>query len=108
MIGNSSLFTSFQSQHPSTSIVTLADGSTSRVLRSRAIHLTPLITLTSILRLPQFYFNLIYVNKLTRTLNCSISLFLDHCLFRDLSTKRIIGRGHESGGLMFVLGLLPH
>ena len=79
MIGNSSLFTVFQS-HPSTSIVTLADGSTSYVLRSKAIHPTPLITLTSVLSLPQFSFNLISVSKLTRILYCSISLFFDHCL----------------------------
>ena len=33
------------------------------------------------------------MSKLTRTLNCSISLF------HDLSTKQIIGRGREFGGL---------
>ena len=51
MIGNSSLFTTFQS-HPSTSTVTLEDGSTSCVLGSGTIHPTPLITLTSVLSLP--------------------------------------------------------
>ena len=51
MTGNSCLFTTFQS-HPSTSTVTLADGSTSCALGSRTIHLTPLITLTSVLSLP--------------------------------------------------------
>ena len=49
--------------------------------------------------LPQFSFNLIYVSKLTRTLNCSISFFPDYCLIQDLSTKWIIGRGRESRGL---------
>ena len=39
------------------------------------------------------------MSKLTHTLNCSISCFPDHCLIQDLSTKRIIGRGRESGGL---------
>ena len=72
--GNSSLFITFQS-HPSTSTVTLADGSTSCVLGSRTIHLTPLITLTSVLNLPEFSFNLISACKLTCTLNCSISFF---------------------------------
>ena len=98
MTYNSSLFTTFQS-HPSTSIVTLADGSISCVLRLRTIHPTPLITLTSVLSLPQFSFNLISMSKLTRTHNCSISFFPDHCLIRDLSTKQIIGRGCEFGGL---------
>ena len=98
MTGNSSLFTTFQS-HPSRSTIILADGSTSCVLGSRTIHLTPLITLTSVLSLPQFSFNLIFVSKLTRTLNCSISLFPDYCFIQDLSRKRIIGRGRESKGL---------
>ena len=95
---NSSLFTTFQSQS-STFIVTLADGSTSCVLGSRTIHLTPLITLTSILSLPQSSFNSISVSKLTRTINCGISLFPDYCLIQNLLTKRIIGRERESGGL---------
>ena len=98
MTGNSSLFTMFQSHHPSTSTVTLADGSTSYILGSRTIHPTPLITLTSAMSLPQFSFNLIYVSKLTRTLNCSISFFPDHCLIQDLSMKRIIGQGSEFRG----------
>ena len=65
---NFSLFTTFQ-YHPSTFTVTLADGSTSCVLGLGTIHLTPLITLTSILSSSQFSFNLSCVNKLTRTLN---------------------------------------
>ena len=39
------------------------------------------------------------MSKLTRTLNCSISLFPDYCLIQNLSTKQIIGRGRKSGGL---------
>ena len=98
MTCNSSLFTTFQS-HPFTSNVTLADGSTSCVFRSETIHLIPLTTLTFVLNLPQFSFNLIYVSKLTRTLNCSISFFFYYCLIRDLSTKRIISRERKSRGL---------
>ena len=97
MIGNSNLFTKFQS-HPSTSTVTLSDGSTSCVLRSETIHPTHLITLISVLSLPQFSFNLMFVSKLTRTFNCSISFIPNYCLIQDLAMKRIIGRGRESGG----------
>ena len=49
--------------------------------------------------LQQLSFNLIFMSKLTCTLNCSISFFPDYCLIQDFSTKRIIGRGCESGGL---------
>ena len=57
--------------------------------------------------LPHFVFNLISVSKLTRTLNCSNLFFLDHCLIQYLSTKRIIGRGHESGGLYILETEVP-
>ena len=57
--------------------------------------------------LPQLSFNLIYVSKLTHTLNCSISFFPDYCLIQDLSTKRVIGRGHESGGLYILETKVP-
>ena len=74
MTCNSNLFTTFQS-HPTTSTVTLVDGSTSCVLGSKTFHPTSLITLTFVLSLPQFSFNLVSVSKLTCTLNCSISFF---------------------------------
>ena len=86
----------FQS-HPSISIVTLEDGSTSCIFGSWTIHPTSLITLTSIMSLPQFSFNLISVSKLTHALNYSILFFPNYCLIQDLSTKRIIGRGRKSG-----------
>ena len=117
MTGNSSLFTTFQS-HPSTSIVILADGSTSCALGSWTIHLTPLITLTSVPSLPNFSFNLISASKLTRTHNYSISFFPYYCLIQDLLRKCVIGRGSESRvstslklryqSMLLVLGLLPH
>ena len=60
---------------------------------------TPSIPLTLVLSLPNFSFNLMSVSKLTRALKYYISFFLDFCLFQDLMTKQIIGRGRESGGL---------
>ena len=115
---NSSFFTTFK-LHPSTSTITLADRSTYCVLRSEIIHPTPLITLTYVMSLSQFSFNLIFVSKFTHTLNYSISFFFpDYCLIQDLSTKWVIGRGRKSGGLyiletkrqrlLFVLESLPH
>ena len=98
MKGNSNLFTTFQSHH-STSTVTLVDKSISCVLGSRAIHPTPLITLTFVMSLPQLSFNLVSMSKLTHTLNCNILFFSEHCLIQDLWKKHIIGRGRESKGL---------
>ena len=64
MTGNSSLFSTFQSQS-SPSTVTLEDGSLSCVLGSSTIVPTPSIPLTSVLSLPNFSFNLMSVSKLT-------------------------------------------
>ena len=60
---------------------------------------TPSIPLTSVLSLPNFSFNLMYVSKLIRAPKCYISFFPDFCLFQDLMIKQILGRGCESGGL---------
>ena len=80
MTGNSSLFSTFQSQ-PSPSTVALADGSHSCVLGSGTIVPTPFIPLTSVLSLPNFSFNLMSVSKFTRALKCYISFFPDFCFF---------------------------
>ena len=103
MTGNSSLFSTFQSQ-PSPSTVTLADGSHSCVLGLGTIVPTPSIPLTSVLSLPNFSFNLMSVSKLTRALKCYISFFPDFCLFQDLMMKQIIGRGREFG-VLYILDL---
>ena len=47
------------------------------------------------------------MSKLTCTLNCSISFFLDYCLIQDLSTKRIIGKGREPGGFYILDTKVP-
>ena len=107
MTGNPSLFSSFHTNNTTNPYVTLADGSTSCVLGSGIVNPTSSLSLTSILSLPDFSFNLISVSKLTQSLNCCISFFPDHCLFQDLTTKRIIGKGHESGGLYILDTQVP-
>ena len=57
--------------------------------------------------LPQFSFNLIFASKLTSTLNCIISFFPNYCLIQDLSTKRIMGNGCESGSLYILDTEMP-
>ena len=106
MIGNFSLFTTFQLHH-FTSTITLADGSKSCVLRSGTSNATPLIPLTSVLSLPHFSFDLIFMSKLTRTLNCCISFFPGYCQFQDLLAKQVISGGQESWGLYIIDPKLP-
>ena len=68
---------------------------------------TPSIPLTSVLSLPNLSFNLLFVSKLTRALKCYILFFPDFCLFQDLMTKQIIGRGREFGGLYILDPIVP-
>ena len=74
-------------------------GSQSCVLGLDTNFLTLFIPLSFILSLPNLSFNLMYVSKLTQAIKCYIPFFLDLCLFQDLMTKQIIGKGRESGGL---------
>ena len=106
MTGNSSLFSTFQS-HPSTSSVTLENGSQSCVFVLGTIFPIISLPLSSVLNLPNYSFNLIFVRKLTRALRFHISFFPGFCLFQDLMTKQIIGRGRESRGLYILDHTVP-
>ncbi|CAM8937083.1 unnamed protein product [Rhodiola kirilowii] len=97
MTGNFKLFSHFSNTPPSS--VTLADGTISNIIGFGTTNPTTSLSLSSVQYVPGFAFNLLSVRQLTRSLNCSISFFPDHCLFQDLLTKQIIGSGHESGGL---------
>jgi len=106
MTGNCSLLSVFQ-PNLTFSTITLADSSTSCVMSSGTVNRTWSISLSSILCLPKFSFNLLSVSKLTRTLNCSVFFFPDQCLFQDLTMKQVIGRGRESGGLYILENHVP-
>lgn len=71
MSGNPHLFSNFHT-HATSTHVTIADGSTPRVLGSGTVNLTPSISLSYVLSLPNFSFNLLSVNKITCSLNCSV------------------------------------
>jgi hypothetical protein len=86
--------------------VTLANGSLSTVAISSHTHLSPNIELLSVLHVPGFPFNLLSIRKITKALNCSISFYPFLCIFQNLKTRRMIGMGHEVGGL-YCLDLAP-
>jgi hypothetical protein len=81
--------------------VTLATGSLSRVAGSGTTHLSPDIELFFVLHAPSFPFNLLSISKITKALNCFISLYHSLCIFQDLET-RMIGMGREVGGLYYL------
>ncbi|CAH9086654.1 unnamed protein product [Cuscuta epithymum] len=106
MTGNPSLFPSFHTPLH-TSSVTLADGSTSPVLGTGTIIPTPTLPLSPVLSFPNFAFNLISISKITRNLNCSVTFFPGYCVFQDLVTNRVIGKGYESAVLYLLDTSLP-
>lgn len=63
MLGLSGIFSSLT---PSSSIVTLANGSSSHVKGIDTVHPTSSLPLSLVLYLPQFSFNLMSVSKLTK------------------------------------------
>lgn len=98
MTGNPNIFSSFQ-PHKVPYPVTVADGSTCNIIGSGTVKPTSSITLSSVLSIPKLAFNLISVSKVTRDLHCYITFFPDHCLFRNLTTNKVIGKGHVSDDL---------
>ena len=106
MTSNPETFSNFQS-HLTLSPVTIVDGSTSKFIGSGTLKPTSYITLSSVLGLPKLAFNLISVSKLTKDLNCCILFFSDYCIFQDLMTKKIIGKGHVSDSLYILDAWVP-
>lgn len=98
MTGDKGILSSFTS-NKNLSCVTLADGSSTSVVGSSVAIPTSSISFSSVLCLPNFSFNLLSVSKITKALKCFVSFFPEYCVFQDLTTKKIIGRGRESGGL---------
>ncbi|GJZ28086.1 hypothetical protein Tco_0572733 [Tanacetum coccineum] len=96
--GNSYIFNNFDT-HTSSSHVTIVDGSISQVLGSGTINLSPSISLSSVLSLPKFSFNLLSVSRITSNLQCSVKFYPEYYVFKDLKTKKIIGRGQKCDGL---------
>ena len=58
-----------------------------------------------VLCVPTFKVNLMSISRLTRDLNCSMTIFPHWCVLQDLATKRIIGLGKQRDGLYYLAAL---
>lgn len=65
----------------STSHATITDGSTPQVLGYGTTDLAPSISLSYVLMIPNFSYNLLLASKITRGLNCGITFFPNYCVF---------------------------
>lgn len=74
------MFSTYRSSNKCTTI-TLVDGLSSTILGVGSVIVTPL-SLSFVLYLPKFPFNLMLVSQITRDLHCCVSFFLDLVFFR--------------------------
>ena len=76
-------------------MITLANGSQTMAKGISSACPLPSIPFNSVLYVPDSPFNLISISKLTRDLNCLISLSDNFITLQDQSTRRTIGIGRE-------------
>ncbi|KAJ9698075.1 hypothetical protein PVL29_007267 [Vitis rotundifolia] len=96
--GNKDLFSSITTTS-ALPTVTLANGSQTVAKGIGLAHPLPSLPLTSVLYTPECSFNLISINKITRTLNCSITFSDKFVTLQDQHTRKTIGIGRESQDL---------
>jgi len=66
------------------------------------IHLFPSLLIDNVLYIPRSPFNLLFVSRLTRSLNSFVSFTKDFVCFQDRSSGRIIGTRCESHGIYYL------
>jgi hypothetical protein len=79
--------------------VNLPNGQSVLVTHIGSIQVTPTLLLIDALCVPSFDFNLIYVSKLTSSLNCCIFFLSTCCFIEDLMQWKMIGMGKQQNGL---------
>ena len=98
---NKGIMSSFNSTCSFPSI-TLADGSTSSFQGIEIANATLSLSLSFVLYVPKFSFNLLSVSKITRTLNCPVKLSPTFYKFQNLRTKKMIDTWDEKDGFKSV------
>ena len=61
--------------------------------------------LRDVLCVPTFKVNVMFVSRLTRNLNCSMTFFPHWCVLQDLATRRMIGLSKQRDGLYYSAAL---
>ncbi|KAG6768521.1 hypothetical protein POTOM_027442 [Populus tomentosa] len=77
-----------------------ANGVLYPVTGAGTVQLSPSISLTNTLLVPSLTTKLISVGQATEDLNCIVLMYPHFCLFQDILTKKIIGRGNKEMGIL--------
>ncbi|PRQ16268.1 hypothetical protein RchiOBHm_Chr7g0182361 [Rosa chinensis] len=78
--------------------VTNANGDSYPITGAGSVTLTKSITLDTVLLVPSLSHNLLSVKQITKQFYCCVILYPWCCIFQDILTGEIIGRGIEKGG----------
>jgi len=78
--------------------IRLPNGQYASVTHIGTIKISESFVLTDVLCIPSFSFNLIYVNKLIKNLQCCVIFLSKFCFVQHLTSWKTIGVGKEAGG----------
>ncbi|KAI5323968.1 hypothetical protein L3X38_033041 [Prunus dulcis] len=91
------------SQKSSTpSVVSNSNGTPSPVVGERSLSLSASLHLDSVLLVSSLNHNLLSVAQLTTTLRCTVTFWVNHCIFQDILTAKTIGCGTRRGKLYYL------
>ena len=86
----------------SQNISSTANGTTTSVIGEESLPLTDKLNLDSVLIVLSLDYNLLYVSQITTYLTCVVIFWPDHCVFKDIQTKQMIGYGIRRGNLYYL------
>lgn len=101
MIGCSNFF-SYYSPCAGNKKIKIADGSLSAIAGIGSIKISPSLTISNVLHVPNLSCNLLSISKLTCDHNCVAKFSHSHCEFQQVGSGRTIGSAREDGRLYFL------
>ncbi|KAK2989502.1 hypothetical protein RJ640_019601 [Escallonia rubra] len=91
-----------KSTQPKRTCIVNANGVTYPVTGAGKVALSPSFTLPNTLLVPSLSSKLLSIGQATEELNCCALIYPNFCLFQDILTKEIIGRGTKKEGLYYM------
>nr|GEX59723.1 integrase, catalytic core [Tanacetum cinerariifolium] len=85
--------------------ITLPNGQSSVITKTRQVKLNNGIVLKDVLCVPSFKFSLLSIPNLTKDNNCVAIFFPNFCVLQDLTTKKVLGLGKKVAGLYHLLNV---
>ena len=82
--------------------VSMANGNITPVVGEGSSHLTNTLHLDLVLHVPSLDYNLLLVSHITTTLSYVVIFWLDHCVFKDIQARKMIGYDIKKGKLYYL------